>query len=56
MNDQTKVVMAGVLFVAWGGLVVSGMTPAEPFVSFISAALVGLGVFHTTLTKPGDDK
>ncbi len=56
MNDQTKTVMAGLLFLSWGGLVVAGMAPVEPFVTFIGSALVGLGVFHTTLTKPGDDK
>lgn len=41
-----KYVFAGLLFAAWGGLVLMGKAPADSFVAGVQAALVGLGVFH----------
>lgn len=53
LNDRIyKAVVAGLLFTAWGVLVFLGMAPVNDFVNALQMALVGLGVYHVTLTNP----
>lgn len=52
MTAIQKLIAAGALFLAWGALVVAGLTPAPEFVTGLRDALIALGVFHATLTNP----
>lgn len=52
MSVNQKIFCAVLLFGVWGGFVVSGLTPVEPFVASVRDALLALGVFTATLTSP----
>ena len=54
MSTEYKAALAILLFMAWGGLVMNGLAPAADFVTALRDALIGLGVFHAALTKPGE--
>lgn len=52
MSTTQKLIAAGLLFATWGGFAVAGLTPVAGFINAIYATLVGLGVFHITMTNP----
>ncbi len=52
MTTIQKLVAAGLLFAVWGGFALAGLTPVAGFINAVYAALVGLGVFHITMTNP----
>lgn len=45
---------AAVLFLAWFILVLMGKTEVGPFIGAVQAALIGMGIYHTTKSPPGD--
>lgn len=52
MNDREKLAVAAALFVVWTVLVAIGKAPVPEFINAIRDALIGLGVFATTMTTP----
>ncbi len=52
MTVTQKLIAAGLLFAVWGGFALAGLTPVAGFINAVYAALVGLGVFHITMTNP----
>jgi hypothetical protein len=54
MTQPVRLVLAAVLFCAWGALVACELAPIGPFVDFLRDALLGLGVFHVTMTNPSN--
>ncbi len=52
MSTTQKLIAAALLFATWGGFALAGLTPVAGFINAVYAALVGLGVFHITVTNP----
>ena len=52
MTAREKLLAAGLLLAAWGGLVILGLTPVDAFVSALRDILIALGVFQATITNP----
>ena len=52
MSSRQKLFAAGLLFVAWGALVLTGRAPAGDFITAIRDALIALGVFQAVITNP----
>lgn len=46
-----KLAVGILIMLTWGGLVVTGMTPVQPFVDCLKDILVGIGVYHAAITK-----
>lgn len=51
---QQKLIIGGVILAIWGGLVLAGLTDAGSYVQLLRDILVGLGIYHSTLRKPGE--
>jgi hypothetical protein len=51
---QQKMIIGGVILAIWGGLVVAGLTDATSYVQLLRDMLMGLGLYHTALKKPGE--
>lgn len=49
-----RIIPAGLLFVGWFVLVLLGRTDVGPFIGAVQAALIGMGIYHTTKSPPGD--
>lgn len=52
MSTNQKILVALLLFLAWGALVINGQTPVQQFVDALRDALIAIGVFQATLTNP----
>ena len=52
MSSNQKILVALLLFLAWGALVINGQTPVQQFVDALRDALIAIGVFQATLTNP----
>ena len=52
MSSAQKILVALLLFLAWGALVINGQTPVQQFVDALRDALIAIGVFQATLTNP----
>jgi hypothetical protein len=49
-----KLIIGGVLLTVWGVLVATGRTDPSDYVHMIRDIIIGLGLYHVTLTKPGE--
>ena len=54
MTPREKLLSAVLLFSAWAAMVAAGVAPAADFASALRDALLALGVFQATVTRPGD--
>ena len=55
MNPIQKIIVCGLLFLAWGGFVLLGQAPASDLVTAIRDALIALGVFHAVSSNTPND-
>lgn len=53
MSTNQKILVAALLFTAWGAMVAIDLAPAKDFVTALRDALIAIGVFHATVTNPG---
>ena len=51
MSAIQKILVAILLFTAWGGMVLIGKTPVDSFVVALRDALLALGVFTATVSN-----
>ena len=49
-----RIIPAAALFGAWFYLVLMGKTEVGAFVGAVQAALIGMGIYHTTKSTPED--
>lgn len=50
-----KLIVGGVIIAIWGGLVLAGLTDARDYVQLLRDVLIGLGIYHTALKRPGGE-
>lgn len=52
MSPREKLLSAALLLAIWAALVFTGKAPVDGFITMLRDALLGLGLFTATLSKP----